>query len=302
MKYSQFLSRIKPFMLPLAMLIGIVCHNVIGYVSFLAPYLIFVMLFVTFCRINPRHIHVGRLSVWCMIVQLVGSALSYFACLPLGNEIAQGVMICFFCPTATAAPVITGMLGGSVERVATYSLVSNIIVALLAPPVFSVIGAEGVDLLGATLRIAGSVIPLIIVPLLCAMLLRKVSGKMCNAVATHQGASFYLWSVSLIIVVGNAVSFVMKEPPSMIMPMILLAFLAGVACVIQFCIGRKIGAKSGDKIAGAQGLGQKNTVLAIWMALTYLNPLASIAPAAYIAWQNTINSLQLYVKSRKENK
>ena len=45
-----------------------------------------------------------------------------------------------YCP---AAPVITGMLGGSIERVATYSLASNIAVALLAPPVFTLIGAEG---------------------------------------------------------------------------------------------------------------------------------------------------------------
>ena len=142
-------------------------------------------------------------------------------------------------------------------------------------------------------------VPLIVVPLICAVLFRKFVPKACTAVAQHQGISFYLWALSLIIVVGNAVSFVMQEPPTVIPQMIALALLAGVACGIQFYIGRRIGARLGDKIAGAQGLGQKNTVLAIWMALTYLNPLASIAPAAYIAWQNTVNSLQLYYKSRK---
>jgi BASS family bile acid:Na+ symporter len=59
-----------------------------------------------------------------------------------------------------------------------------------------------------------------------------------------------------------------------------------------------MGAACGDKVAGTQGLGQKNTVLAIWMALTYLNPISSVAPAAYVAWQNTINSLQLYFKAK----
>ncbi|MDE7236460.1 MAG: hypothetical protein K2N66_01395, partial [Paramuribaculum sp.] len=78
-----------------------------------------------------------------------------------------------------------------------------------------------------------------------------------------------------------------------------LAVGAGVACVLQFVIGRRIGCRCGDRIAGAQGLGQKNTVLAVWMALTYLNPVASIAPAAYIAWQNTINSIQLYHHARR---
>ena len=65
-------------------------------------------------------------------------------------------------------------------------------------------------------------------------------------------------------------------------------------CVLQFYAGRRIGLRFSDRIAGAQGLGQKNTVLAIWMALTYLDPIASVGPAAYVAWQNIINSAQLY--------
>ena len=76
--------------------------------------------------------------------------------------------------------------------------------------------------------------------------------------------------------------------------MIALGVLAGVACIAQFAIGRRLGRRFGDRVAGAQGLGQKNTVLAVWMATTYLNPITSIAPAAYIAWQNTINSIQIY--------
>ena len=94
----------------------------------------------------------------------------------------------------------------------------------------------------------------------------------------------------------------MKEPTDRIPEMLLIAFAALIACCLQFLIGRKIGARLGDKISGAQGLGQKNTVLAIWMALTYLNPIASVGPAAYVAWQNTINSLQLFYKTKRDKK
>jgi hypothetical protein len=38
------------------------------------------------------------------------------------------------------------------------------------------------------------------------------------------------------------------------------------------------------------------------MALTYLNPIASIGPAAYIVWQNSINSMQLYYKARDDQR
>ncbi len=114
-----------------------------------------------------------------------------------------------------------------------------------------------------------------------------------------QPLSFYLWSVSLIVAVGRSVSFAMAEPADKIPEMALIAATAGVVCLAQFAIGRRIGGRFGDKISGAQGLGQKNTILAIWLALTFLNPISSIGPAAYVAWQNIINSAQIFRHSRQ---
>lgn len=286
-------------MLPIAMATGLIFHSWMEYAAWAAPWLIFIMLLITFCRIDPRHIRFTRLTGFCLTAQLAGSAGVYLLLCPFNIDLAQGMMICFLCPTATAAPVITGMLGGSIERVATYSLASNIAVALLAPPVFTLIGAEGLDFVATTLTIAQRVVPLIILPFIAAMMLRRWARPVHKALSSRQEISFYVWALSLIIVVGRAVSFAIKEPPAMIPAMIMLAIGAGLACAVQFAVGRKIGARCGDKIAGAQGLGQKNTVLAVWMAITYLNPVASIAPAAYIAWQNTVNSLQLYYHARQ---
>lgn len=297
---SQLRQRIKPFMLPIAMAGGLVFHEYMDKVQFLAPYLIFIMLFITFCRIKPKEIRITSLSWHLLAVQVLGAIGLYLALLPVDKTVAQGLFICVFCPTATAAPVITGMLGGSVPRLATFSIVSNMTVAALAPILFSLMGNTYVAFFGALRYIAANVVPLIVLPLAAAWVLMGVAPKVHKAVAEKQSISFYIWALSLFIVVGRAVSFVMAEPPSMIPEMVIIALGSGVVCVAQFWIGRKVGAKNGDRIAGAQGLGQKNTVLAIWMALTYLNPVASVGPAAYIAWQNTINSLQLYYKSKRE--
>ena len=94
----------------------------------------------------------------------------------------------------------------------------------------------------------------------------------------------------------------MTEPAAAIPEMIAMALIAGLLCGGQFVVGRKIGRRYGDPVSGAQGLGQKNTILAIWMSLSYLNPISSVGPAAYIAWQNTVNSLQLYFKTKRELK
>lgn len=286
-------------MLPIAMLAGLLFHDAIDAVAFLAPYLIFTMLLITFCKVDFRHFRVTKMTWLLLAVQVVGALGVYFALLPLNRELAQGAFICVFCPTATAAPVITGMLGGNIQRLVTYSLISNAAVALLAPVFFAMMGESDLSLLEGSMSIARKVVPLILAPLAVAVLIKRTVPGAHQALATHQGISFYLWSVSLIILVGRATSFVISEPADMVGVMVALAVVSLVVCVLQFVAGRRIGGSCGDKIAGAQGLGQKNTVLAIWMALTYLDPVSSVAPAAYVAWQNTINSLQIYFKMRR---
>lgn len=300
MKGQLIRQRIKPWMLPISMVCGILFHNQIGHVGFLTPWLIFIMLLVTFCKIDPRHLGMSRMILWLLIVQVIGAALVFMALRPLGLTLAQGIFICIFCPTATAAPVVTGMLGGNIARLVTYSLVSNIVVAVTAPFMLAWLSPVHVDPIAAMAGIMARVAPLILGPLALALTLRMAAPRLCDAIATRQSLSFYLWALALLIVVGRSVSFIMAEPASRIVDIIRLTAGAGVACVAQFWIGRKIGAAYGDRISGAQGLGQKNTVLAIWLALTYLDPLSSVAPAAYIAWQNTINSAQLYFKTRRE--
>lgn len=300
MNVALLRQRLKPWMLPVSMAAGVAFHNFMDAIAFVAPYLIFVMLLITFCKVDPREFRITSLSHRLIIVQLLGGIGVYLALLPAGREIAEGAFICIFCPTATAAPVITGMLGGSIARVATFSIVSNVCVAVLAPPLFTLMGSEaGPGFLESLALIAVRVVPLIILPLFTALAMRRFVPKAHRMLATHQSLSFYIWAVSLFIVVGRAVSFIMSEPADMIPEMIWLAAAALAACCAQFWAGRKIGARAGDRIAGAQGLGQKNTVLAIWMALTYLSPISSVAPAAYVAWQNIINSTQLYLKEKR---
>ncbi len=82
----------------------------------------------------------------------------------------------------------------------------------------------------------------------------------------------------------------------------MLALVALGACLIQFKVGRMLGRRYGDPAAGGQSLGQKNTVLAVWMAQSFLDPISSIAPTAYIMWQNFVNSYQIYKKDRETTK
>lgn len=303
MKAAYVRQRLKPWILPLAMLFGALFHSSIDAMQCVVPYLIFVMPFITFCRIKPSELRPTAM-VWELLgVQLVGALALFVALRPLGLSLAQSAFICVFCPTATAAPVVTGMLGGSVARVAVYSIASNLAVAVTLPFLFVYAGAAdtGQTFLDEFSSIASHVAPLILLPLVASFLLYYIARPLHDAVGRCQGASFYIWAVSLLLVVGKSVSFVLSEPLEAVPDMIAIALLSALLCILQFVVGRKIGARYGDRISAAQSLGQKNTVLAIWLTLTWLNPMASVGPAAYVLWQNSINSAQLYFKMKKES-
>ena len=114
--------------------------------------------------------------------------------------------------------------------------------------------------------------------------------------------------LALLLIVGSCVSFVIRHWDENQLGL-LLYIVAGAlgACLVQFAIGRWLGRRlmkspgykrqypghDDLRVSCAQSLMQKNTVLAVWLAMSYMTPLASVAPAAYIAWQNIINSAQL---------
>lgn len=288
-------QQLKNAMLPVAMVGGAVFYKWMGYLTFLSPYLIFLMLFITYCKLEVKDFKPQKEHLALIAVQMTLAAIIYLAVSPLNHTVGEGIFICVFIPTATAAPVITSMLGGSISFVATYSLLCNAIVAIIGPVVLAAIGDNpDMTFVKSSLLICSKVFPLIIGPLAFAMILRYCVPTIHSKIVGHQSISFYLWAVSLFIIVGSCVSFTINTwDDSRILTVIMLVLGSLAACLLQFFIGRKIGGKFKDKVSGGQSLGQKNTVLAVWLALTYLNPIASIAPAAYIAWQNIVNSWQL---------
>lgn len=295
MRYALQKLNLKSLMMPIAMIVGAVFYPWMGYITFLSPYLIFIMLFITYCKLTPKDFKPNKFEFSLLAVQILFAGLSYLIFCFWNKILAEGIFICFFISTATAAPVITSMLGGSISKVATYSLLSNAVIAFLGPIVLAAIGDHPeITFKESFLMILKQVFPLILLPLALALSLRKFTPKIHEYVVNKQQVSFYCWCISLLIVVGGCTSFAIQNwTPEVTGTMIMLALGALAACLLQFKTGRYVGKHFGDRVAGGQALGQKNTVLAVWLALAYLNPMASIAPAAYVAWQNIVNSWQL---------
>lgn len=301
MHVLEYLHRnVKTVAMPSAMVAGaLLCRPVTALEAWthqmITPSLIFLMLFVTFCRVKPRQMKPSMLHVWLLLFQVVVSAALYFALLPLDAIVAQGAMICVLAPVAMAAVVIGGMLGANVATMATYSLLCNMAVALLAPAVLSFAGTGACSFAGMLARI----VPLLVLPFAAAQCCRAVLPGVAGWVAAHSRISFYLWLVSLAVVIGRTTAFLIDLHDASAATELWLAAAALAICLVQFKTGRAIGRRYGDPAAGGQSLGQKNTVLAVWMAQSFLDPISSVAPTAYIVFQNFVNSYQIWRKDRE---
>ena len=282
-------------MMPISITVGALFYKFFMALSFLTPYLIFGMLFFTYCALNLKQMRLSRLHIWLLLIQIPGSLIVFFILSPINITLAQGVMICVLAPTGTAAPVITGMLKGNVGSLTAYSLVSNMCVALAAPIIFSLVGSyQNLPFFESFMAISQRVFVLLFLPLALAMVLQKVIPRATAVIASYSSISFYLWSLALCVVTGRMVVFILNQNGSYATE-VLIAAGALVVCAGQFLVGRALGKNYDDTIAGGQGLGQKNTILAIWMAQMYLNPISSIGPGAYVLWQNLINSWQVWL-------
>ena len=326
-------QKIKEWMLPIAMLTGASIYLIYymlpepvhhagpflnGMLGVVQPLLIFMMLFLTFCTIEPKDLKLHRWHWWLLLIQGgIFSVLGLVAILALkcfpersGDLVVllESAMLCFICPTATAAAVVTRKLGGDVPGITTYIVLINILTALLVPLVVPMVHPESALGFWTLFRmILAKVFPLLITPCLCAWLVRYLTPKLHRKLMSYPDLAFYLWSVALTLAIAITTKSIVHSsmPVGLILSMALVSL---VSCAFQFYMGRYIGKsytprvqKTDDsgrsaevrKVTAGQSLGQKNTVFAIWLGYTFMTPETAIVGGLYSIWHNIYNSWQL---------
>ncbi len=283
------------------MLAGSIGYPFFIYLSFLTPYLIFTMLLLTFCKVPFHDLKFKPVHFWLLLVQIGGAIIVYLLLKPLNILAAEGAFICVIAPTATAAAVITDKLGGSAASLTSYTLLGNVGTAIAAPLFFPLIHplSQHIGFWASFFIILQKVFPLLICPFVAAMMLRRFMPALHKKLTSYHETAFYLWALALIVVMAQTVNTLVNEPEDG-MTEIWIALAAMAVCCLQFFLGKKIGARYGERISGGQSLGQKNTILAIWMAHVYMSPISAIGAGSYVVWQNIINSWQLWKQRRNE--
>ena len=316
---------LKDWTLPVSITIGTVSYLTFYYVpqldelgntlspvfDVLFPVFVFLTLLVTFCKVDFQQMRPHRWHVGILLAQLVliaGNIGIILWCKSLTSHTSftspllwEAILTCIIGPSASAAPVVVGKLGGNISTMTTYTLISSLAAALMIPLVFPMLEqAVEVSFMEAFLIILEKVSYVLLLPLVLGWLMQHFVKKFCAKIAAMPNLSFYFWAISLSITTGITVKNIVHSEASVILLM-LIAIATFLLCFVQFGIGRAIGRKLGEEVNAGQALFQKNTALSIWVAYMYLHPVASVGAGCYVLWQNIINSLELWQYRKKEN-
>ena len=310
---------LKDWTLPVSMGIGAVTYLVFNYVpqlddaaTFFAPIMeailplfMFLVLFVTFCKVDFHKMRPVWWHLWVSIFNLLFVGIVMAVILGMGLQgdkliLFEALLMCIISPCATAAAVVTQKLGGNLEQMTTFTFLSNFLTVLLVPVCFPMIekGAD-ISFMAAFSKILYQVVILLVVPMGLAYIVKHFMKRLHARIIAVKDLSFYLWGCSLMIVTGTTVKNIIHAEASIVL-LSTIALLGLVLCVIQFAVGRFIGHYFGKAQEAGQALGQKNTAFAIWLGITYLNPLSSVGPGCYILWQNIINSFEIWQERQKK--
>ena len=293
------MKRYRSLVLPVAIVVGLLFHHYLAMAKPVVPFLIFSILFLNFSSVEVRSLRVRPMHGWLIAFQIFVSLGCYLLLHPFNELLAQGLLIGILSPVAASVVVIACLLGADRSTITTYTLVGNVGIALVAPIYFSFIGTNvTMPFWDSFLLILSKIAPTLVLPLLLIILLQLFAPKVNNFIARYQGVSFYLWAMALMITLGQTIDFIYLHGAGHIPEIVGLGVASLVVCAVQFAVGKAIGRHYGDTVSGGQGLGQRNTALAIWMSAMYLQPLASTFPALYSIWQNLYNSYQLWRKDR----
>ena len=313
---SKLIRFLKNWTLPVSMISGAlayyICsqlpltyevkHDILSVIEVLQPVLLFIMLFVAFCKIKPTDLKPHRWHLWLLLTQCL---LFIVACLFLwayptsgARVIVEGFMLAIICPTATACAVVTQKLGGDSAATTSYTIIINLVVALLCPLLLPVAHPQpGLTFLPAFMVIINKVFPLLIVPLFLAWFVRYLMPSFHKRIVATKDLAFYMWAVSLAIAIAVTCKALAHSHESM-WNVGGIAVVTLVACLFQFSFGKWIGSHYGKKMEAGQALGQKNTVFIIWLGYTFLSPITAAAGGFYSVWHNLVNSWQLYKKRK----
>ena len=255
----------------------------------------FVILKIDFRKLIPRREHFKILAA-NLLLGVVPFFILKAAGLP---ELALAAFFVGITPTANAAPVVMDFLGGKVEFVLTGFVITNIFVCLAMTGLIPM--ATGNFNPAFIFSVAEQITLLLGVPVVCALLTKFICTKIkCGVPKIPSLASFSIWSFTLFVISAQSTLFFQTHPEMTFKTTLFVALVSFLLCAVNFSLGKLIGGKEFRREA-SQTLGQKNTTLTIFLALSFGTCESALGPVFYVLWHNLWNAFQMFQYDNKKS-
>ncbi|MBI9072900.1 MAG: hypothetical protein JEY94_14965 [Melioribacteraceae bacterium] len=259
--------------------------------AYVIKYLLMIMLFFSFLKMDVKKENLKKSHFYILAINIIVPMIAYFIISPFNLSLAQVVFITAIAPTAIASPIIVNLLNGKIEYAVISILLTNFCIAFLLPFLIPTLLNSS-----STVTVIDVLIPvatIFLVPYALAEFIKRYFPKVKSGLVKFNKHLFYILILNINLGTSKA-SYYIRQEMSFSDPIIYQIAVASLLfCVLYFYLGRLVTPKE-LKMEGGQSLGQKNNGFTLWIALTFISPLAVLGPVFYILFQNIYISWQLH--------
>lgn len=282
----------KTILLIATIAIGILFPVLHSY-SFLIKYLLMIMLFFSFLQMDIKRSDLTISHFYILLLNLFLPILGYYLVKPFNLLLAQSVFITAIAPTAIASPAIVGLLKGRIEFSVFSILLTNFTVAFVLPFLLPFLLSDTSNI--SFYNVLVEVTTIFMIPFVLSLFVKKYIKENKQLYSKLNNLVFYILVFNINLGTSKASFFIREQMSFSDIIIYKIAFFSLILCVLSFSLGRLVSPKN-LKLEGGQSLGQKNNGFTLWIALTYISPLAVLGPVFYILSQNIYISWQLRTK------
>ena len=287
---------LKSVLILLALGVGLLLPQLGSFTFVLRPFLM-TLLFFSFLNIKlDRNVFAWQQLVAAALLPLFGLSVYYLSHW-YDENLALTLLLVGLAPTAVITPVLAELMKRSAAYMVGAIIVTSMVFTLVVPVMLTwLLGIElSLASLGTLVYTIGSIV---IIPMSLAQVVRKIDGKLVAVLRAINPYVFVIFLINVAVAAGSLSHYLQYESST---PWSFIWLTAGAITLLmltKFLVGSFIAPK-GHTLEGSLALGRKNTMLAIWIALEYLNPLIVLGPMIYILAQNVFVAGQIWWVERK---
>ncbi|THH40336.1 hypothetical protein [Neolewinella litorea] len=290
---------LKSVLILVALAIGLLLPSLDAYTFTLRPFLM-ALLFFSFLNVRiDRSIFSRQQVVAALLLPAIGLGC-YYAGRWYDEDLGLTLLLMGLAPTAVITPVLAQLM----QRRAAYMVGAIIITHLSFALVMPVLLPRllGVDLslesLGVLVYTIGSTVA---GPLVLGQFMRRYGGRVTNVLRRIGPYAFVLFLSNIAVASGSLSYYLRYESHTPLTFIWAAAAGIGLLLLANFTLGSRL-APIDHRVEGSLALGRKNTMLSIWVALEYINPLTVLGPMLYILFQNVFVAGQIVYVDRKDRR